>query len=121
MAGGTQVELNRRLIAQISANRDVGVDGLRHPLDCENLSKSFSASFHLLYIDSSAQTRFARLNQRGKYAEFTAFETADSHSVEQHIDSLRQGAVVIHNERSLENLYAAVDRAIRTFRKEGQS
>src|SRR6266566_1319626 len=79
MAGGMQVELNRRLIAQIKPNVDAAVDGLRHPLDYETLAKSFSASFHLLYMDSPARIRFARLNQKGKYADFASFEAADSH------------------------------------------
>src|SRR5713226_6456687 len=107
MAGGMQAELNRRLIAQIKPNVDVAVDGLRHPLDHETLGKSFSTSFHLLYIDSPAQIRFARLNHKGKYADFASFQAADSHLVEQHIDSLRtNAALVIHNESSLLVLYA---------------
>jgi dephospho-CoA kinase len=120
MAGGMQPELNRRLFAEISQDSEVVVDGLRHPLDCETLSKSFSASFHLLYIDSPSQLRFTRLNHKGKYANLASFEAADSHQVEQYIDSLRaKAAVVIHNERSIENLYESVDEAVRTFRKEG--
>src|SRR5216683_7965931 len=68
MAGGMQAELNRRLSAEIKPKVDIAVDGLRHPLDYETLAKSFSASFHLLYIDSRARIRFARLNHKGKYA-----------------------------------------------------
>jgi dephospho-CoA kinase len=122
MAGGMQPELNRRLLTEIRPDSDVVVDGLRHSLDYETLSNTFSASFHLLFIDSPFQLRFARLNQKEKYAELASFEVADSHEVEQYIDSLgAKAAVVIHNERSLENLYAVVDEAVRTFRKEGQS
>jgi len=122
MAGGMQPELNRRLVAEIIPNSDVAVDGLRHPLDYETLSKSFPGSFHLLFINSPPQMRFARLNHRGKYVDLASFETADSHQVEQYINLLRaSAAVVIENQRSLNDLYAAVDEAIRTFRKEGQS
>jgi dephospho-CoA kinase len=122
MAGGMQAELNRRLTAQIVPNADVAVDGLRHPLDYETLNNSFFGSFRLLYIDSLARLRFERLNRKGKYADLASFEAADSHPVEQQIDSLRPKAtLVIHNERSLHDLYAAVDDAILTFRKEGQS
>ena len=122
MAGGMQAELNRRLIARIAPDADVAVDGLRHLLDYGTLSNSFSVSFRLLFIDSPPRLRFDRLNQKGKYADLTSFDTADSHPVEQHIDSLRpNAALVIHNERSLPDLYATVDDAIRTFRKEGQS
>jgi dephospho-CoA kinase len=122
MAGGTQAELNGRLIAQIRPSGDVAVDGLRHPLDYDTLSKSFPSSFHLIFIDSPAQTRFARLRLKGKYQAFSSFETADSHPVEQHIDSLQANAQrVIYNEHSLDNLYAVVDEVVGTFRKEGQS
>src|SRR5229473_2895365 len=120
MAGGMQAELNRRLTAQIKPDTDVAVDGLRHPLDYETLSTSFPAAFSLLYIDSPPRLRFERLNQKGKYADFASFDAADSHPVEQQIDSLRPKAtLVIHNERSLQELYAKVDEAILTFRKEG--
>src|SRR6266849_8838488 len=116
MAGGMQAELNRRLIARITPDVDVAVDGLRHPLDYDTLSNSFSASFRLLFIDSAPQLRFERLNQKGKYADFASFAAADSHPVEQQIDLLRpNAALVINNERSLPDLYAAVDEAIRNF------
>jgi dephospho-CoA kinase len=122
MAGGMQAELNRRLIARISPDGDVAVDGLRHPLDYETLSISFTESFRLLYIDSPAKLRFERLNQKGKYADFDSFDAADTHPVEQQIDSLRaKAALVIDNEESLQDLYAEVDGAISNFRKEGQS
>lgn len=122
MAGGMQAELNRRLIARITPDVNVAVDGLRHPLDYATLSSSFPESFHLLFIDSPPRLRFERLNQKGKYADFASFTAADSHPVEQHIDSLRANAtLVIHHEGSQQDLYAAVDEAIRSFRKEGQS
>ena len=122
MAGGMQAELNRRLIARIKPDADVAVDGLRHPLDYATLSSSFPESFRLLFIDSPPRLRFERLNQKGKYADLTSFDTADSHLVEQQIDSLRVDAtLVIRNEGSLQDLYATVDQATSSFRKEGQS
>ena len=121
MAGGMQAELSRRLIGRITPYVDVAVDGLRHPLDYETLKNSFHDSFHLLYIDSPSRMRFDRLNQKGKYGDFASFEVADSHPVEQQIDSLRvNAALVIRNEDSLQELYAKVDEAIHCFRKEGQ-
>ena len=121
MAGGMQAELNRRLIARIAPDVDVAVDGLRHLLDYDSLSNSFQVSFRLLFIDSPPRLRFERLNQKGKYADFASFEGADSHLVEQHIDSLRANAAQsIHNEGTLQDLYAALDEAVRNFRKEGQ-
>src|SRR5229473_373683 len=66
MAGGMQAELNRRLIARITPDADVGVDGLRHPLDYATLSSSFSESFRLLYLDRPRVQRFERLSKLGK-------------------------------------------------------
>jgi dephospho-CoA kinase len=122
MAGGMQAELNSRLIARITPEPDVAVDGLRHLLDYTTLSNSFSASFRLLYMDSPRIQRFERLSKLGKYVDLGEFDAADSHPVEREIESLRAtGAVVIPNERTLQDLYATVDDAIRNFRKEGQS
>lgn len=122
MARGMQAELNHRLIAQIKPNADVAVDGLRHPLDHETLKNNFFPSFHLLCIESPPRLRFERLNQKGKYADFASFNSADTHPVEQHIDSLcGMAQIVIRNEGSMQDLYAASDEAILTFRKEGQS
>jgi dephospho-CoA kinase len=122
MAGGMQPELNRRLIARITPDADVAVDGLRHPLDYDALSSTFPASFRLLFIDSPPRLRFERLNRKGKYADLASFESADSDLVEQQIDFLRpKAALVIPNQRLLPDLYATVDEAIRSFQKEGQS
>jgi len=120
MASGMQAELNRRLVSQIVSERDVAIDGLRHSLDYDTLRDSYSSSFYLLFVDSSPQLRFERLNAKGKYADFASFEAADSHPVEQRIDSLRiNAALVIENDGSLEHLYTIVDETISRFRKEG--
>src|SRR6266581_7530336 len=82
MARGMQAELNRRLIARITLDADVAVDGLRHPLDYTTLSNSFSASFRLLYMDSPRIQRFERLSKLGKYVDLGEFDAADTHPVE---------------------------------------
>ena len=61
MAGGMQVELNHRLIAQMNPQADAAVDGLRHPIDYASLKKAFASSFHLLYIESPREERWNRL------------------------------------------------------------
>jgi dephospho-CoA kinase len=53
MAGGMQAELNRRLIVRIRPDADVAVDGLRHPIDYDTLSNSFSASFRAVHRQSA--------------------------------------------------------------------
>lgn len=120
MAGGMQGELNRRLIAQIAPDADCAVDGLRHPLDYESLKNSFASSFHLLYIYSPPRQRWDRKKTQTRYASYDDFEAADSHPVEQQIESLRANAsLVLSNESSLQNLYVALDEAVQRFRREG--
>jgi dephospho-CoA kinase len=122
MAGGTQAELNRRLVDQIMPDSDVAVDGLRHTLDYETLTACFSASFTLLYLYTDAKERFERLRKLGKYTDLNSFEAADNHPVEQHIESLRTNATaLIQNDLALRNLYATVDEFVIGLRKEGRS
>src|SRR5712691_5858786 len=117
MAGGTQAELNRRIISQVAPDSDVAVDGLRHPIDYASLRNSFLSSFHLVYIDSPRSDRWERQKSRGRYTNFDSFETADLHPVEQQIESLRaNAALVLSNNRSLEDLYAALDEAVQGFK-----
>src|SRR5713101_3507483 len=122
MAGGMQAELNRRLIEQIKPTGDVAVDGLRHPIDCESLRNSFASSFHLGYIECPQAARWGHLMGRSKYGSLEAFQTADSHPVEQQIESLRKSAAfVISNEGGLQDLYAVVDKTLGTLRKAGRT
>jgi dephospho-CoA kinase len=118
MAEGAQAELNRRLIANVKAQTNAVVDGLRHRIDYESLKDSFAHSFHLLYIDTPREERWKRLRARGVYANPEDFDLADSHPVEQQIGSLRAyAALIIPNEGSLQDLYVALDRAIRDFER----
>jgi dephospho-CoA kinase len=122
MSGGMQTELNQRLIAQIKPEADAAVDGLRHPIDYASLKNCFQSSFHLLYIDSPLRVRWERLKHREKYASLELFEAADSHPVEQEIESLRaKAALVIRNVGSLQDLYAVIDKTVREFKKEGHA
>jgi dephospho-CoA kinase len=122
MAGGMQTELNRRMIEQIKPGADAAVDGLRHSIDLECLRNCFLTSFYLLYIDSPLKVRWEHLKGHSRYTDFASFEAADSHPVEQQIESLRaKAALVIQNEGSLQDLYHAVDKAVRSITREGQS
>jgi dephospho-CoA kinase len=122
MSGGLQAELNRRLIAQIEPDADVVVDGLRHPLDYESLKSSFLFSFRLLYIDSTQNARWARLKANGRYADAASFQVADAHPVEEKIELLRpRASSVIQNSGSLDDLYIAIDKAIKKFKSGDQS
>src|SRR5947209_18037508 len=104
MAGGMRAELNTRLISQLPRQSDCAVDGLRHSLDYESLSGAFSPYFYLLFVSSPPELRWQRL--RPKYQKHADFSRADSHSVEQQIDSLRDRAFdALDNDSSLQSLY----------------
>jgi dephospho-CoA kinase len=120
MAGGMQTELNDRLIAEIPPRLDCAVDGLRHPIDYESLTKAFSSHFRLLYIESHQEIRWQRVRKR--YSELEAFRHADSHPVEQQIDGLRSKAfAVLQNDGTLRELYSKVDAVLKTIQSGGQS
>jgi dephospho-CoA kinase len=86
MSNSGQSELNRRLIEKIEPDRDVSIDGLRHPLDLESLQERFGSSFFLLFVRAPREIRFSRLQDR--YESYAAFTEADEHPVESHIDWL---------------------------------
>jgi len=115
MAGGMQQELNDRLIGRLHSHDDYVVDGLRHPIDFENLSNAFPSSFHLLYIESSDGTRWQRLKHR--YPKIEDFRRADSHPVEGNIELLRTKAFsIFKNEDSLQQLFAIVEASLGKIR-----
>jgi len=118
MAGGMQAELNTRLISQLPPQRDSAVDGLRHSLDYESLNSAFSYHFYLLFISSPPELRWQRL--RSRYPKQDDFGRADSHPVEQQIDSLRDRAfAVLENDNSLQSLYSKVDAALKGIQAGG--
>jgi dephospho-CoA kinase len=118
MAGGMQTELNTRLISQLPTQSDCAVDGLRHSLDYESLRSTFSPHFYLLFVSSPAEIRWQRL--RFRYPEHVAFSEADSHPVEQQIDSLRSKAfAVLDNDGSLQDLYSKADAELKKIRSGG--
>ncbi len=111
MAGGQQVELNSRLLAGLDRSRSAAIDGLRHRIDYDSLSSTFGPSFRLVFLQSRQETRFERLQSR--FSEYGAFQEADSHPVEAHIDSLKSLAnMIISNDESLDGLYRRLDALI---------
>jgi dephospho-CoA kinase len=121
MDKGLQSELNHRLIDQILPNHDAVVDGLRHPLDYKSLKFAFQSSFHLVFLDAPAETRWAHVKSAGpRRPSYESFLAADSHSVEQQIDLLKLDAsLIVKNVGSISGLYTNMEDAIKQFRKEG--
>jgi dephospho-CoA kinase len=121
MAGGMQAELNSRLISEVPAESNCAVDGLRHSLDFESL-RNAQPNFFLVYINSPLEVRWRRLQRRdpGRYPTLDDFRRADSHPVEQQIESLRDRAFsIIDNETSIGDLHSAVNEVLIRFRTGG--
>ena len=111
MAGGMQAELNSRLISEVPSEGNCAVDGLRHSLDFETLSSTFSPNFFLLFVNSPWEIRWQRL--QGRYPTLDDFRGADSHPVEQQIESLRGRAfTALDNQSSRMNLYSKIDNVL---------
>jgi dephospho-CoA kinase len=111
MAGGLQGELNNRLIAALDRSRSAAIDGMRHRVDFDKLYSSFGFAFGMVFLEAGEERRYARLRQR--FANFAAFQTADSHPVEASVDDLRPlAALTISNENSLDYLHQQLDKWI---------
>jgi dephospho-CoA kinase len=108
MTCGLQSELNARVIAGIDHSRNAAIDGLRHAIDFESLSKAFGSSFHPIFLEARQEIRFERL--RSKFSGDESLRAAESAAVEAYIDSLKPlASATIANEEGLESLYLMLD------------
>jgi dephospho-CoA kinase len=115
MSGDRQRELNYRLIQQVDRNRECVIDGLRHPIDFESLKSEFGSCFHLIFVDTPAESRLERL--RSRYATREQFVEADSHPVESNIDAMRPLAdVVLDGELPISEITNAAKAFVSAFR-----
>jgi len=121
MSGGLQPELNKRLLSKIRPNRDWVVEGLRHPLDYESLKNAFASRFHLVYIDSSQQARWLRLQKSHRFQTFEEFCEAQNKLVEQEIPSLKKFAeLCVASGEPLQQLYEPLSQFVTALRKRDQ-
>jgi dephospho-CoA kinase len=121
MSGGLQPELNERLLSKITPDRDWVVEGLRHPLDYESLKNAFASSFHLVYIESSQQTRWLRLQNIPRFQTFEDFCEAENKLVEKQIPSLKKFADLrIAGGEPLQQLYEPLMQFVASLRKGNQ-
>lgn len=119
MAGGQQLELNRRLIAELDHTRSAAIDGLRHPVDFDSLSSAFGESFYLIFLEARQEVRFERL--RSRFSGHDAVQAAALAPVEMEIDRLKALATtVIANEGTLDSLYDGLDSWIASRELEEQ-
>ncbi len=119
MAQGLQKELNARLVDRLDRSRCAAIDGLRHSIDFECLSSALGGTFEMIFVEARRDHRFQRLQSR--YSTIEAFDAADAHPAEGHIDELRpRASVTIANEDSLEELYGRLDAWLAARRRGDQ-
>ena len=62
--------LAQRLVKQLQPDRNYGIDSIRHPVEVEIL-RHCGQDFHLVWIDAKLETRFARMQERGREGDPT--------------------------------------------------
>ncbi len=94
--------LTELVIQRIPSSRPAVVDGIRHLDDSDTLRKVFDGHFTLIYLDSSADDRFRRLQARSPAACLSreVFDRVSRHPVESDIELLKANAdLVIANHK----------------------
>jgi dephospho-CoA kinase len=115
MSGHRQRALNQRLIQQVDRRRDCVIDGLRHIIDYESLTTTFTPDFFLIYVEAAEDVRFQRL--RDRFGTLEEFLTADRHPVESRIESLKSCAsAVIDAHVTTQQLATKVEGIVAEFR-----
>ena len=118
--GGNGV-LAERVLAGLQSGHDYGIDSIRHPEEVAVLSAG-NQRFLLLWVDASIETRFARLQERGRsgdpltlerFQELEARELASEASSGQQLLAIREMADrFLNNDGGLEHLQLQLDAVL---------
>jgi uncharacterized protein YprB with RNaseH-like and TPR domain/predicted nuclease with RNAse H fold/dephospho-CoA kinase len=96
--------LGQQLLTKLSSNKRITIDGLRFPDDHAYLTEMFGSRFLHIHLIAPKNVRKKRTIKR--HGRDFNFEKADSHEVEQKIESLKGIAKhVIENTGSIEALH----------------
>lgn len=109
--------LARRVVRQLTPDRNYVIDSIRHPAEVEALRRA-TPKFLLLWIDADETTRVRRVASRGRHgdpaseAEFTRLEGSELQSdnrAGQQLLAVRAIAdEAVSNDGTIESLYEAV-------------
>jgi uncharacterized protein YprB with RNaseH-like and TPR domain/predicted nuclease with RNAse H fold len=107
--------LGNKLLSMLPPDRDLVIDGLRHPDDYAFLSETFGPAFLHLTLAASHLARSDRAAREGVPAP--VYEAILAHPVEQNVESLAALAhETIHNDGSKELLFEQMDHSVAAFR-----
>jgi len=114
--------LAQRLVSQLQPDRNYAIDSIRHPVEVEILRHS-GQNFHLVWIDAKLETRFERLQARGRpgdpqsVAELESLEARERGSDDpnaQQLDQVQdQASFTLVNDGTLETFQSQIQSWVR--------
>lgn len=69
--------LAQRLVKEFQPDRNYAIDSIRHPVEVEIL-RNCGQAFHLVWIDAKLETRFERMQSRGRNGDPTTIEELEA-------------------------------------------
>ncbi len=114
--------LAQRLIKELQPDRNYAIDSIRHPVEVEIL-RHCGQDFHLIWIDAKLETRFERLQARGRsgdpksVAELESLEARERGSDDpnaQQLDRVQEEAsFTLVNDDTLESFQKQIESWVR--------
>ena len=111
--------LAQQLVKQLHSDRNYAIDSIRHPVEVEIL-RHCGQTFHLVWVDAKLETRFARMQARGRSGDpqtQAALETLEARERgsddpnAQQLDAVeREADFRIANDASLADFQAEIQR-----------
>ncbi len=114
--------LAQRLVKEFQPDRNYAIDSIRHPVEVEIL-RNCDQAFHLVWIDAKLETRFERMQARGRngdprtIAELEALEARERGSDDpnaQQLDAVQaQATFTMANDSTLEDFQEQIQGWVR--------
>ena len=114
--------LAQRLVSGLQPDRNYAIDSIRHPVEVEIL-RNCGQAFHLVWIDAKLETRFERMQARGRngdpttVAELEVLEARERGSDDpnaQQLDAVQaEASFTIGNDSTLEDFQEEIKAWVR--------
>ncbi len=114
--------LAQRLVRQLQPDRNYAIDSIRHPVEVEIL-RHCGQDFHLVWIDAKLETRFERMQARGRpgdpetvqeLEQLEARERGSDDPNAQQLDRVQdEASFTLTNDGTLETFQAEIEAWVR--------
>ena len=114
--------LAQRLVRQLQPDRNYAIDSVRHPVEVEIL-RHCGQKFHLVWIDAKLETRFERMQARGRpgdpesvheLEQLEARERGSDDPNAQQLDRVQaEASFTLANDGTLESFQAEIEAWVR--------